>query len=123
MLNIGQFTEFFWLGNALEDYYIVLSPNFELSPTEFVAVWNEEEEYRTVAVARLLPAAHQQYDINLFAEIVLSLVINIASSTMYDLIKKALARRKGSSKHIHIEALQKPDGTRFLIVDSDEKKE
>ena len=105
----------------MEDYYIALSSDFELSPTEFVTAWNEEKECRAVAVARLLPPASQQYDINLFAEIVLSLVMNIASSTVYDLIKKALAKREGFSKHIHIEALQKPDGTRFLVVDSQEK--
>ena len=105
----------------MEDYYIALSPDFKLRPTEFVTVWNEEEECRAVAVARLLPAANQQYDINLFAEIMLSLVTNIASSAVYDLIKKALARREAPSKHIHIEALQKPDGTRFLVIDSEEK--
>jgi len=106
----------------MEDYYIALSPDLELSPTEFVAIWNEEEECRVVAVAHLVSPTSQQYDFNLFAEIVLSLVTNMASSAIYDLIKKALSKREGSSKHIHIEALQKPDGTRFLVVDSEEKK-
>jgi len=105
----------------MEDYYIALSPDFELNPTEFVTVWNEAEECRAVAVARLLPPASQQYDITLFAEIVLSLVTNIASSTLYDLIKQAVTRRGVPHKHVHIEALQKPDGTRFLVIDSDEQ--
>lgn len=105
----------------MEDYYIALSPDFKLSPAEFVASWNEEEECRTVAVARLVPPASQQYDLNLFADILLALVTNIASSTLYDLIKKAVTRRGTPHKHIHIEALQKPDGTRFLMVDSDEE--
>ena|SRR2546426_388671 len=105
----------------MEDYYIVLTPDIGLSPTEFVASWNEEEECRTVAVARLVPPASQQYDFSLFADILLGLVMNIASSALYDLIKKALVKRGATSKHIHIEALQKPDGTRFLVVDSEEK--
>ena len=105
----------------MEEYYIALSPDFELSPTQFVAAWNEEKECREVAVARLIPPASQQYDFNLLAEIVLGLAINITSSTLYDLIKKALARRGVQSRHIHIEALQKPDGTRFLTIDSEEK--
>jgi hypothetical protein len=105
----------------MEDYYIALSSDFELTPAEFVADWNEEKECRAVAIARLLSPASQQYDFNLFADILLALVTNIASSTVYDLIKKALAKRGVSSKHIHIEALQKPDGTRFLVIDSDEK--
>ena len=105
----------------MEEYYIALSPALGLSPSEFVTAWNEEEEYRAVAAARLVPPASQQYDFNLFADIVLALVINLASSTVYDLIKKALAKRGVPRKHIHIEALQKPDGTRFLVVDVDEK--
>jgi hypothetical protein len=105
----------------MEDYYIVLSPDFELSPTEFVEVWNEEKECRDVAVARLVPPASQQYDFNLLAEILLSLVTNIASNSVYDLIKKTLTKRGGPRKHVHIEALQKPDGTRFLVIDSDEE--
>jgi|GEM_PF-4311003 len=33
--------------------------------------------------------------------------------------KKAVTRGRVPSKHIHIEALQKPDGTQFLLVGSD----
>ena len=105
----------------MEDYYITLSPNIGLSSTEFVAVWNEEQECRAVAVASLVPPPSQEYDFNLFADILLGLVANIASSALYDLIKKALTKRGVAKKHIHIEALQKPDGTRFLVVDSDEE--
>ena len=104
----------------MEEYYIALSPDLELSPTEFVAVWNEEKEYRDKAIARLVPPDSQQYDFSLLTEIVLSFVVNIASSTVYDLIKKALTKQESGKKHIHIEALQKPDGTRFLVVDSEE---
>src|SRR4051794_39295105 len=105
----------------MEEYYIVLPPDLGLSPAEFVAIWNEDEECRAAAVARLVPPASQQYDFNLLADILLGLMMNIASSALYDLIKKALARRGVPRKHIHIEALQKPDGTHFLVVDSDEK--
>jgi hypothetical protein len=105
----------------MEEYYIALSPAIGLNPTEFVTAWNEEDECRAVAAARLAPSGSQQYDINLFADIVLALVMNITSSTLYDLIKHALTRRGSPRKHIHIEALQRPDGTRFLVVDVDEK--
>ncbi len=105
----------------MDEYYIAFSPDFELNPTEFVAIWNEEKECRAVAVARLVPPASQQYDFNLFADVLLALVMNVTSSALYDLIKKALAKRGASSKHIHIETLQKPDGTRFLRVDSEER--
>lgn len=105
----------------MENYYVALSPEIGLSPAEFVSAWNEEEECRAVAFARLAPPASRQYDFNLFADILLGLVTNITSSALYDLIKKSLARQKVPKEHIHIEALQKPDGTRFLIVDIDEK--
>jgi len=105
----------------MEEYYIALSPALGLNPMEFITAWNEEEKCRAVAAARLIPPASQQYDINLFADILLALVTNIASSTLYDLVKQALTRRVVPRKRIHIEALQKPDGTRFLVVDIDEK--
>lgn len=105
----------------MQECYIVLSPGIGLNPTEFVAAWNEEEECGAMAAARLTPPASQQYDFNLFADIVLALVTNLTSSTLYDLIKQALNRQGVPREHIHIEALQKPDGTRFLIVDIDKK--
>lgn len=105
----------------MEDYYLVLAPDFELSPTEFVAIWNAEQECRATAVARLIPPASQQFDFTLFAGIALGVVTNVASSALYDLIKKVVTKREGVKKHVHIEALQKPDGTRFLVVDSEEK--
>jgi hypothetical protein len=103
----------------MDEYYLVLSPQIGMSPNEFVTVWNEEEKCRAVAIAREVPSANRQYDLNLFAEILLAVTTNIASSTLYDLIKQSLARRGMSRKHINIEALQKPDGTRFLVVDID----
>jgi hypothetical protein len=105
----------------MDEYYIVLPPDVGLSPTDFVADWNAEKECRSVAVAHPAPPANQQYDYSLFADILLGLATNVASSLLYDLIKKALARRGVPSKHVHIETLQKPDGTRFLVVDIDKK--
>ena len=61
----------------MEDYYVVLPPDFELSPAEFVAAWNEDEECRAVAVARLVPPASQQYDFSLFIGILLGIVTNV----------------------------------------------
>ncbi len=105
----------------MEEYYIALSPGTGLSAAEFVTAWNEEEECRAVAVAQLVPPTSKQYDFNLLADVLLALVMNITSSALYDLIKRALMKRGVSSEHIHIEALQKPDGTRFTVVDIDEK--
>jgi hypothetical protein len=109
----------------MEDYYIVLSPDFGLSPTEFVTVWNEDEECRAAAVARLIPAGGHQYDLGLITGILLGILTNVASSGFYDLMKvlfeKALAKRGAAGKHVHIEILQKPDGTRSFIVDIEER--
>ena|SRR5579859_5632128 len=109
----------------MEDYYIALSPESGLSPTEFVTLWNEDEECRAVAVAQLVPPASRQYDLTLFVGVLLGIVTSVASSAIYDLgkglITKVLTKRGAASKHIHIEALQKPDGTHFFIVDIEEK--
>ena len=54
------------------------------------------------------------------SEIVLSLTTGIVGNALYDLIKQVLVK-KGVHKHTHIAEIKKPDGTRLLIVDIDER--
>ncbi len=39
---------------------------------------------------------------------------------LYELIKKVLAKQV-VRKHMHIEEMKKPDGTRLLVIDIEEK--
>lgn len=43
----------------------------------------------------------------------------MTANTLYDLIKGVLLK-KGVQKQTHIEVLEQPDGTRFLVIDTKE---
>jgi hypothetical protein len=79
---------------------LVLSPSLELSPTDFVAAWNADPAYRTLAELRLSFAEIKGFDpslLNIAIEIVTaigtSVVINVVSSATYDLIRKLLEKK------------------------------
>src|SRR5712692_4513939 len=104
----------------MEEYQIALTPDLGLRPADFVNAWNEGAETRTNGEAQLASATSREYDAGLVGEIVLSLTTGIVGNALYELIKGVLMK-KGVQKHIHIEERKKPDGTRLLLVDIDEK--
>src|SRR5712691_8939626 len=105
----------------MEDYQIVLSPDLGISAADFVTAWNEEAEARNLAEARLAAPTSKVYDPTLIVAILISVATGTASNLHSDLIQRLVDRKKDPQKHIHIEAQKKPDGTRLLVVDSDEK--
>ncbi len=52
----------------------------------------------------------------------LGVTTGVAGNALYDLIKKVLVKQ-GVRKHTHIEEMKKPDGTRLLVIDVEEKRE
>jgi|SRR5947209_5522114 hypothetical protein len=103
------------------EYQILLSPDLDLRPADFVASWNEEAAAHNLPQAHLVPSASKQYDQALLQEIVLSLTTGVASSAIYELIKYVVVKKKGGHKHTHIEESKKADGTHLLVVDIDEE--
>ena len=100
------------------DIQLALAPDLDLTPTDFVAAWNETSECRAVAEARVEAAAGTQYDPLTLAAVVAVLggvAINVASNAIYDLIKNAIARRR-QPEDVTISAVDLPDGTRLIIV-------
>ena len=100
------------------DYQIALSPDLGLSAEDFVSAWNETPECRAVAEARPDRSAAAQYGPTLLAgalAVLGGVAINIVSNALYDLIKQALARR-GVKTQTEIVQLDRPDGTRLLVV-------
>ena len=104
----------------MEDYQIVLSPDLGLSPADFVAAWNEDEEAHTLAEARLAAAPSEHYDPTLLVAILLSVATGAASNVLSDLILRVVDRKKDTGTHTHIVEQKKPDGSRLLIVDIDD---
>jgi hypothetical protein len=103
------------------EYQILLAPDLDLSPAGFVASWNEEAAAYNLPQARLMPAASKQYDQALLDAIVLSVTTGVASSALYDLIKRVVAKKKGGHTRTHIEERKKADGSQLLVVDIDEE--
>ena len=109
-----------------QTYQIVLSPDFGILPEEFARAWNETAQARAIAEARLVEGKGTQFDLTFVAGILIGVATNVASSAIYDLIKEVIRRLQDRqsthpSKHTHIEELNKPDGTRLVVVDIDEK--
>lgn len=104
------------------EYQILLSPDLDLSPADFVTSWNEEAAAHNLPQARLVPSASKQYDQPLLDAIVLSVTTGVASNVLYELIKRVVVKKKGGHTHTHIEESKKADGTRLLVVDIDEEK-
>lgn len=109
-----------------QTYQIVLSPDFGIPPEEFARAWNETAQARAIAEARLVESKGTQFDPTLVAGILIGVATNVASSALYDLIKEVIRRLQDRQSthprtHTHIEELNKPDGTRLVVVDIDEK--
>src|SRR5712692_37670 len=101
---------------------IILSPDLQISPTEFAAAWNELAEERNVhhiGEARVEKAKGAQYDLALLATILITVGGGAAANVLSALIMKVL-EKKGAHKHTHIEHVKKPDGTESFIADIDE---
>ena len=99
-------------------YQIALDPKLDVSPAEFTAAWNQTPKCLAVGKADQSTAARRDFDPLLamaLVTIVSSVLVNIASSIFYDLIKEALAR-KGVTKRTDIIEVTQPDGTRIVVV-------
>src|ERR687885_742418 len=99
------------------EYQIILSPDLDLCPADFVTSWNEEAAAHNLPQAHLIPSASKQYDQALLDAIVLSVTTGVASNVLYELIKRVVVKKKGGHTHTHIEESRKADGTRLLVVD------
>jgi len=103
-------------------YQILLSPDLDLRPADFVTSWNEEAAAENLPQTRLVPSSSKHYfDQALVDAIVFSVTTGVASSVVYDLIKRVVVKKKGGHTHTHIEESNKADGTRLLVVDIDDE--
>jgi hypothetical protein len=105
----------------MEEYQIVFSPELGMNPTDFVTAWNEETETHINGEARLAEASSKGYFEPVTTTILIGVVTGIAANALYDLIKKVLAKKGLYQTRTHFAELNKPDGTRLVIVDIDEK--
>jgi hypothetical protein len=104
------------------EYQLALSPDLNVRPSDFVKMWNESQEYRAVAEARLDTPGAGEYNpwIDGAIAVLTTLGGGIATNALYDWIKQALVK-KGVRKKTRFMQIDKPDGTRIIVVTIDEQ--
>ncbi len=114
------------------EYRIAVSPELNISPVEFITVWNETLECREIGIARLDEAQGKGIDYPLPPELVQTLIFlgGVAGGIALDVIKdviqeqitkffeKKLAERKPK---VEIEILE-VDGLPLLVVKDQNEK-
>ncbi len=109
------------------EYQIALSPDLGISPEEFVAAWNEATEARSKAEANLSQVKGNVFEPITLAVILVTIATGVATDVLSELIKDLIQdireKRKqqsaGAAPHqkIHVEQVDKPDGTHDFWVD------
>lgn len=102
------------------NYKITLVPALGISPDDFVTTWNDTPECRDIAIARIAESRTKtrSFDPSLLTgalAVLGSVAAGVGTNALYDLIKKALTRT-GVKKQMEITQIDKPDGTRILVV-------
>jgi hypothetical protein len=99
-------------------YQLALDPEIGLSAGDFAAAWNASAECQQAAQALLVSPPSVGYDPAALAaaQVVLeTLLLGVASSALYDMIK-ALFVRKGIRRKIEIHEVTQANGTHILVV-------
>ena len=118
-------------------YQVAISPDLNITAEEFARAWNAGHDTHNLATAHSVEEKASQFmDPTLLIGALLSIPAGVTTMEIYDLIKSVIERvRKekgqeetshlphspqGQHKHLHIEQVQKPDGSTIIIVDYEE---
>ncbi|MGH7492896.1 MAG: hypothetical protein ACREOO_10935 [bacterium] len=102
------------------NYEIAVPPELRISPDDFVAAWNETPECREAAIAhkaepRTRTRSFDPSSLTPALAVLGTVAAGVGTNALYDLIKQALTR-KGVKKQTEITQIERPDGTKILIV-------
>ncbi len=105
-------------------YMLVVSKDVAIPPQEFVAKWNADPPCRAVARASVNYSTKSIYEPGAAGAplpVLETLAVDVATTTFYDLIKVILCKQRGH-KSTEIIQLEKPNGTRVLLVKGTDAK-
>lgn len=97
------------------DYYLALPPELGISPEDFAKIWNDTPECREAGEARVEDASASTFDPGFVAATLIGFVLGVAGNAVYDLIKKAIAK-KGVQKRIDVRQIEQPYGKNLIVV-------
>lgn len=99
------------------DYQIVLSPDLDVSPTDFVAAWNADPECQAVTEAKLKKSTQTLDPNSILFAVLTGIPIGVAANFLTDLVKKTVhAKQPSRKKEILRVEIQEADGSRVVIV-------
>jgi hypothetical protein len=117
-----------------QDYHIILSSDFDITPEEFADAWNETTKARDMAEANVTTPQGTSFEPITITLILITVATGIAVNVISDQIngvikqirekhsqqKKQEAESKEALKPAHIKITEKRDGTSIVAIDIDE---
>ena len=100
-------------------YQIVVAPEVGVSPEAFALAWNADAQSSVAAEARVEAQPGASYDPVGISTVVVDLLIGVAGSALYDLVRHVLAQaldQPSAQQRIAIQQIDRPDGTHTLVV-------
>lgn len=79
---------------------MVFEPELEIDPAVFASAWGADEEAARLGEAGVRPAGRGAFGFELVEWVVIPLAVNLASSVVYDVVKRVIAKvrsRAGAS--------------------------
>jgi hypothetical protein len=112
------------------EYQLVLPSEIDLSPSEIVQAWNEDQQASALGEAHVTTVPTKQFDPTLIVAGVVALVSSVGTglltNALYDVLKAALLRKVETPhmthRHLKIHQMQLPDMTSLLVVELDEEE-
>jgi len=96
---------------------IVVAPDARIAPGAVAAAWNGDGAASTAGNARLEAAGGDVFFPGLVELVVVPLAVNLASSALYDLVKKVAARlRPAGGNEPRVERAEVPAGSGDVII-------
>lgn len=99
---------------------IVVAPGTGIEPAAVVSAWNADAEASATGTAAAETAKGQDYFPGLVELVVIPLVVNVASSAVYDLVKRLAVRlRPAGKEEPQVEQAEAPGvtaGTSDVII-------
>jgi hypothetical protein len=98
---------------------VALDRSVGVSPAEFAAAWARDDVARTVGQAGLESPPHSEYLADVLMLVVIPLLVNMGSSTVYDLVRRIIARSHPAEREessLELVEVTLPNGDHILVV-------
>jgi hypothetical protein len=98
---------------------VAIDRGVDVDPAGFAASWDEDEEARALGRAVVENPPPGSFLPDVLALVVIPLVVNLASSGVYDLVRRLVSKeRTGGPDHpeLHLVEIADADGDRILVV-------